>query len=177
MLRLIDVVKFPVWWLLCRIPFCKYMSVGFQLDRLVENGEVEKAKAVREKWFNKMPEKYASALWRSEGECLLYEEKLYPESFAAFQKAVSIHETHFSTEDSFRLYYGAAVSAVMVWEIDQAEIYYSKFMSLCNDINKNNRFQNYLSRYAEGLQWLRGYIYSDGTRSPLTLVESPKPGK
>ncbi|PLX98341.1 MAG: hypothetical protein C0623_13580 [Desulfuromonas sp.] len=172
-MKIIKYIKFPIWWLLCRIPFCKYMSVGYQIDKLTSSGEIEKAKTLRRDWLNKMPEKYASAIWRSEGEFLLYEDENYPDSLSAFTKAISIHEEYASADNPLRMYYGAAVSAVMNYNMDEAEAYFNKFLSHYNEYRQIKNLQNYTNKFSDGVKWLREHIYGDGTRSHLKLVDNP----
>ncbi len=175
-LRIINWVFSPILWPIFQLPVLKPISIKSQIDKLERIGEIEKARILRKDWLKKLPHKYTAALWRSEGDDLLYKQEKYEESLAAYKNSMSALElspSNVGVTDPLRLYFGAAVSAVMVGEIDNAEKYLNEFLPIYNSFIQDKKVKEYASNFTSGLQWLRENIYSDGKRCHLKPVANP----
>jgi tetratricopeptide (TPR) repeat protein len=176
MLKFIKLATFPLWWPLSRLPLFKAIAIKSKIDKFERMHEFEKARKYRKIWLEKLPLEYTAPLWRSEGNDLLFKQDKYEESLVAYRnsiRALELSPSSVGITDPLRLYFGAAVSALMVGELDNAEKYLNEFLSYYNSFARNKKAQKYAAKFTSGLQWLRENIYGDGKRCHLKLVANP----
>ncbi len=81
---------------------------------------------------------------------MLYKKKEYNRALAAYERA----EKFEPGINPFELYYGASIAAVKADNLEKSKKNFENFKYWVEKFKDDPKFENYLSQYEKGIQWI-----------------------
>lgn len=137
-------------------PF-KVLSIAKAIEYLEKNNEFDKADELRNHWISKVKFKNSAPLLFSQGNYNLEHRKNYQIALSSFENAANAFQQqplHYSTVNPLDLYYGCAVSAIMLGRFDKGEEYFKEVKKYYRTINSGSNPSEYAKFYAKRIRWI-----------------------
>lgn len=138
------------------------IEISQKIENYEKKGEYGTARRIRSKALKQLPSYCLGPLWRSEGEDKLYQFKDYKGALDSFEKSIAVMEKSgmFGVTSPDRVYYGAALSCLMLSDKNGAEKYYTLFKELVEKLAENKNLN--LEWQLNGIKYLKQEIYTNG---------------
>jgi len=142
----------------------KVLLIFKKIESLEKDRKYDEAISLRSLWLSKVKHRNSSPLWLSEGKYQLHYKKDYSKALIAFENGMKAHKNqplHYGSVSPLDIYYGGAVSAVMLNRIQKGEKHFKEFLNYYDCIYSDKDLSSYALSYSDGIKWLREQINTE----------------